>query len=761
MGAKLYLGRAFDPGSRALGDRFEVDADDLTTHGLIVGMTGSGKTGMSTVLIEECIKAGIPVIAIDPKGDLVNLALCFDHLEPARFTAWVDDVSARRDGQSREEAGLAAAAAWSRGLAEWGISAGDVTGYRAGHDLRILTPGSTAGIPLSLVDRLDPPPAETLDDPEEFRDQVDAVVTALLGLVDIEADPVRSREYILLHAIIGEAWKAGRALTLEGLIGAVARPTFDRLGALPLDTVYPERERQDLMLALNGILASPQLEAWRQGEPVDIDRWLQAPDGRPRLTIIYTAHLADRERMSVTALVLNRLRSWMRRQAGTGELRCLVYMDEIFGYFPPTANPPTKKPLLTLLKQARAFGVGVLLATQNPVDLDYKGLSNMGFWAIGRLQTPQDQARVREGVQGALAGSDIGLDFDRLMAGVQKRVFLVHNIHRGAPSLVHTRWAMSYLRGPLTRDEVGRIAAERGMTLESPQAVASAQGARPAGVQAPDAPAHAPAPAVAPTVPGVGARYWRRYGGNLASPCLLARAAVRYRVGSALTEETTRDLLFPLSGAGSVVEALEGDPFPGDDLDLADSPPTGLTFGDLPASLLGPGGSKEIERALRSRLDDRLAVTLFYDPVSKEVSRPGESAGLLALRIRGTPEHSRKRATLEQRLQAKRMQLDARRSERKSRRFEKWVSLATAALSNVSIFTGKKRTVSGAGSVLTKNRMENTAEARVEKLEAEIRQLETEMEDMATVDPARFEERLVKPASTNVALIRYEIVWAF
>ncbi|MFQ5381503.1 MAG: ATP-binding protein, partial [Dehalococcoidia bacterium] len=520
MAEDLYLGKEFEPEDETLGSEFLVDPDDLTTHGLVVGMTGSGKTGFSTVLIEECLCAGVPVLAIDPKGDLANLGFCFETLEASQFEPWMDPVAASRDNRTVAEAAGESASLWRDGLAGWDLGPENLAAYKRGHEFRVLTPGSTAGIPVSLVDSLAAPPADVLDDPEELREQVDGVVSALLGLVRVEADPVSSREYILLHTLIGDAWRRGETLTLEGLIGAVANPPIEKLGALPLETVYPENERRDLMLALNGILASPQLADWRVGEPIDIGRWLRAPDGRPRLSVVYTAHLEDRDRMAVTALVLNRVKSWMRRQPGTGELRCLLYMDEIYGYFPPTANPPTKQPLLTLLKQARAFGVGVLLATQNPVDLDYKGLANMGFWAIGRLQTPQDQNRVREGVEAALEGSDLGFDFDDEIAGVKKRVFLVHDIHRKAPALVHTRWAMSYLRGPVTRDEVGRLADLYGMKPDAPPADAPA----PETTSAPGTgrqPAAVPARTHAvPAVAGIESSFWARRGGEVASPHL-------------------------------------------------------------------------------------------------------------------------------------------------------------------------------------------------------------------------------------------------
>ncbi len=495
----LYLGKIFDPASEELGEGFRLDPEDLTTHGIVIGMTGSGKTGLSVVLIEEALQLGIPVIVIDPKGDMGNLALAFSGLTANEFKPWIDPASA---GTDVDEAATATAKAWSEGLADWGLGAADVARYAASRGIRVITPGSFSGIPLNLIERLDPPSQESVEDEEEFRDQIDAVVTALLGLVGISADPVESHEYIFLFTLIERVWRGGDSLSLESLIGHIANPPIDKLGALPLDVVYPPAERNRLMLALNGLLASPPMEAWRQGEPVDIDAWLRTADGRPRANIVYTAHLEEEQRVFVTALILNKIVSWVRQQPGTGQLRCLLYMDEIFGYFPPTANPPTKKPLLTLLKQARAHGLGVLLSTQNPVDLDYRGLANMGFWAIGRLQTTQDQERIRTGIEAALADSAFGKDFDSLIAGVRKRVFLIHDIHRKAPSLVHTRWALSYLRGPITRQEIELLPQEeRSDTKAASPATDAATKA--SGISPERGPEPSPsAPPVLPRLPG-------------------------------------------------------------------------------------------------------------------------------------------------------------------------------------------------------------------------------------------------------------------
>ncbi|MCA9086899.1 MAG: ATP-binding protein, partial [Planctomycetaceae bacterium] len=209
-------------------------------------------------------------------------------------------------------------------------------------------------------------------------------------------------------------------------------PPFDRIGVIGLENFYPQADRFQLAMLLNNLLASPGFSSWMEGESLDIQKMLYSPDGKPRFTILSIAHLSEAERMFFVTIFLNEVVSWMRAQSGTSSLRAILYMDEVFGYFPPTANPPSKTPMLTLLKQARAFGLGVVLATQNPVDLDYKGLSNAGTWFIGRLQTERDKARVLDGLEGASAAA--GHAFDRrqmevILSGLGSRVFLLNNVH--------------------------------------------------------------------------------------------------------------------------------------------------------------------------------------------------------------------------------------------------------------------------------------------------------------------------------------------
>ena len=422
-------------------------------------MTGSGKTGLAIVLLEELLRQGVPVIAIDPKGDLANLLLLFESQQAAEFEPWIDAGAARREGKDVKAAASDAAAAWKKGLAEWGLGCRRDRGAQEEPRRRRLHARARARACRSTCcSRSTRPSGSFADAEEDLRDEIQSIVTGLLTLVGIEADPLQSSEAVFLASLVEHGWRAGKGFSLETLIGAIADPPFEKIGALPLETAFPRKERQKLMTSLNTLLASPSFEAWRKGEPLDVARMLGTPE-RPRLSIVSTAHLGDAERLFVTALLLDKVKTWMRRQGGTTALRALVYMDEVFGYFPPhPANPPTKRPLLTLLKQARAQGVGIVLATQNPVDLDYKGLANMGTWLVGTLQTQQDRERLQGGLSGA--GLEAGAA-QKLLSATKKRVFLLHDVHRKRPELVQSRWAMSYLRGPLTRDEIARLMKDR------------------------------------------------------------------------------------------------------------------------------------------------------------------------------------------------------------------------------------------------------------------------------------------------------------
>ena len=457
----FYLGRPYDLETKSATPGLVLyDSKDLVTHAVCVGMTGSGKTGLCIDIIEEAALDGVPTIAIDPKGDLTNLMLTFPQLRPEDFRPWINEEDAAKKGLSPDAYAAQQAETWKNGLVSWGEDGERIARLKDAADFAIYTPGSNAGIPVSILASFAAPPQALREDAELFRERVATTVTSLLGLIGVDADPVQSREHVLLSTLFTNAWSAGKDLDLEALVGQIQKPPVAKIGVMELDSFYPEKERLKLALALNGLLAAPGFASWLEGVPLDIATLLRTAEGKPRVAIMSIAHLSDAERMFFVSLLLNQVLGWMRAQSGTSSLRAILYMDEIFGFFPPVATPPSKQPLLTLLKQGRASGLGVLLATQNPVDLDYKGLSNAGTWLLGRLQTERDKARVLEGLEGVAAAAQASFDkreIDTMLSGLGSRVFLMNNVHEDAPRLLESRWAMSYLRGPLTRDQIKKL----------------------------------------------------------------------------------------------------------------------------------------------------------------------------------------------------------------------------------------------------------------------------------------------------------------
>ena len=454
----FYLGRPYETKARAPQPGLVLyDSKDLVTHAVCVGMTGSGKTGLCIDLIEEAALDGVPTIAIDPKGDLTNLMLTFPGLRPEDFRPWINEEDAAKKGLSPDAYAAQQAELWKSGLASWGQDGERIRRLRDAAEFAVYTPGSNAGIPISILASFAAPSQALRDDPELLRERVGTTVTSLLALIGVDADPVKSREHVLIATLVTNAWTAGQDLDIAGLVGQVQKPPVARIGVMDLEAFYPEKERQKLALALNGLLAAPGFGAWLDGVPMDPATLLRTSEGKPRVSIISIAHLSDAERMFFVSLLLNQIVGWMRSQSGTTSLRAIVYMDEIFGFFPPVATPPSKQPLLTLIKQARAFGLGIVLATQNPVDLDYKALANAGTWLIGRLQTERDKARVLEGLEGVAAAANARFDkaqIDTMLSGLGNRVFLMNDVHEDGPRVLESRWAMSYLRGPLTREQI-------------------------------------------------------------------------------------------------------------------------------------------------------------------------------------------------------------------------------------------------------------------------------------------------------------------
>ena len=454
----FYLGSPYDLKDRKRKEGILLyDSKDLVTHAVCVGMTGSGKTGLCIGLLEEAAIDGIPSIVIDPKGDLPNLLLTFPELKPQDFEPWINPDDAQKKNLTPADYAAQQAEFWKKGLADWGQDGSRIQRLRDMAEFRIYTPGSNAGIPISILKSFAAPPIAIRDDAELLAERINTTVTSLLGLIGIEADPIRSREHILLSNILTKQWSEGLDLDVAALIQQIQKPPLTKVGVMDLESFFPGADRFELAMALNNLLAAPSFASWMEGDALDIAQILYTPQGKPRVAIFSIAHLDDAQRMFFVSLLLNQVLGWMRTQSGTTSLRAILYMDEIFGYFPPVANPPSKLPLLTLLKQGRAFGLGVVLATQNPVDLDYKGLSNTGTWFIGRLQTERDKGRVLEGLEGAAAGS--GQRFNRqemeeILAGLSSRIFVLNNTHDDAAEVFESRWAMSYLRGPLTRVQI-------------------------------------------------------------------------------------------------------------------------------------------------------------------------------------------------------------------------------------------------------------------------------------------------------------------
>lgn len=452
---QFYLGTESHPTD---GQPLLYDAADLTTHAVIIGMTGSGKTGLGISLLEEASLDGIPVIAVDPKGDLGNLALNFPDLQPKDFIPYADPTVLSQSGQSVEQWTEITAKNWKSGIEQSGQSQARMSALKKANPVHLFTPGSNTGLPLALLSHFAPPEQATREDSEAYAEALDAAAASLLALLKQDTDSL-DPQHIYLTQIFKHHWDIGETILLADLIADIQHPPFDKIGMLPVNQVFPEKSRTSLAMALNSLIASPSFAPWQQGQPLDIQTLLYDEENRAQTSVLNIAHLSDAERMFFVTLLLSHLINWMRRQQGTGSLRAIFYMDEIAGYLPPTANPASKNLFLTLLKQARAFGIGLVLSSQNPIDLDYKALSNAGTWFIGRLQTAQDRARVTEGL---LSANENGIRKDELdgwFDKLGKRQFLLHNIHDNVPVIFKTRWAMSYLAGPLNKAQISAIAA--------------------------------------------------------------------------------------------------------------------------------------------------------------------------------------------------------------------------------------------------------------------------------------------------------------
>ncbi|MGD8342969.1 MAG: DUF87 domain-containing protein [Desulfobacterales bacterium] len=792
----FYLGKTYDmPSRKRLDDLLLYDSKDLTTHGVIIGMTGSGKTGLGIALLEEALIDNIPIIAIDPKGDLTNLMLNFPQLRAEDFQPWVNEQDALNAGLTPAQFAAKQAELWRKGIGGWEQSPERIARLRSAADVAVYTPGSSAGLPVSVLRGFSPPPPAIAQDLDLLRERIQTTATSLLALLDIEADPITSREHILISNILESAWAAGRALDLAGLIRAIQAPGFERIGVMDLDSFYPAKDRFQLAMRLNNLLAAPGFEAWLEGDPLNINRLLFSDSGKPKASIFTISHLSDAERMFFVSVLLNEILAWMRTQAGTSSLRAILYMDEIFGYFPPVKNPPSKAPLLTMLKQARAFGLGVVLSTQNPVDLDYKGLSNTGSWFIGRLQTERDKERVLEGLEGAAAGT--GFDRSRMeeiLAGLGKRVFLLNNVNENAPVTFETRWVLSYLRGPMTREQIKILMADKKSQQKpvaaSVQTAAAALPATPgvqsAGVQAPSAVSEPPV--VAPEInmmylaasgAGQGLMYYPAVAGWLD----VHYSSARYKV------DTTEKL--------ALSAMLEDGPVPLDwdqaeEITLAPdeiqaSPLPGASFADLPSIAQKAKSYSKWNKDLLRWVRQNRSLILYRSKQFKLTSHPSESKSEFLSRLNQAArekrdleveklrrKYSSKFNTLQKRLMRAEQALQREQEQAKSKKMETMVSFGTAIL---GAFLGRKAVstrsatrfgtaVKSAGRMRKESmdvaRAKETSEAVKQEMAELDRLLQSDIDSLeASYDPAaeQLDEVMVKPKSTDITLEAFGLAW--
>jgi hypothetical protein len=780
----FYLGKAVDPKTQTAAPGYILyDSKDLVTHAVCVGMTGSGKTGLCIALLEEAAIDNIPALIVDPKGDLGNLMLLFPELKPENFRPWINEDEAAQKGLSPDDYAREQANLWKRGLAEWDQEPSRIRALLDAADISIYTPGSNAGLPLSVLKSFDAPPASLVEDADLFRDRISTTVSGLLGLLGIQADPLQSREHILISNLLNAAWSTGQGLDLPGLIQRIQTPPLKRIGVFDLDSFYPAADRYKLAMMLNNLLAAPGFESWMEGEPLDISSLLFTSAGKPRLTIISIAHLSDAQRMFFVTILLNQLLGWMRGQPGTSSLRALFYMDEIFGFFPPVSEPPSKRPLLTLLKQARAFGLGLVLTTQNPVDLDYKGLANAGTWFIGRLQTERDKDRLLEGLSGV--GGNIDLkEVSGQISGLKKRVFLMHNVHEDKPALMNTRWTLSYLRGPLTRQQIMEVMKARKAHPVTP----SAEPVR----QAVTAPPGGPMPAAGlkpPLAPGLSELFFP-VRSQASSPARLVYHPAAGAVGQVAIFDNRLGISL-VNGVAHFLELSEdvlgllwdkATSIPVKPEDLAREPQTGATFSSLPPRAVS------LLKSAADDYSDYLArgyqLNLWKSPLFQAVSQPAESERDFRIRLsqqarerrdaeleRLRQKYAVKISTLQNQLMLAQQRLQREQEQYKEQMAQTAISMGAtilgAILGRKSAQIGRATTSARGASRAYYEKMDiqraqqqvDTAKSRLDEIE---RQLQAEADKIAGgFDPATetLQSIVLRPKKKDIAIQWSGILW--
>jgi hypothetical protein len=780
---QFYLGRGYNPETKQPdGELLLYDSKDLVTHGVVLGMTGSGKTGLCLALLEEAAMDHIPAIIIDPKGDISNLLLAFPDLDGKSFRPWINEDDAAKKGLSPDEHAAKTAAMWKSGLAEWGQSPERIQQLRDKVDINIFTPGSKAGIPVSILSSLEAPPFEIMDDGELLGERIESTVSSLLSLVGVDADPIQSPEAVLLSAIFQTEWAASRNLTLETLIRHIQKPAFQKVGVLDLESFLPEKSRQPLALKFNNLLASPGFSTWLEGPPLDIAKMLHTPAGKPRISIFSIAHLGDSERMFFVSLLLNQMLGWMRAQNGTTSLRALLYMDEIFGFLPPSQNPPSKKPMMTILKQGRAFGLGCLLATQNPVDLDYKALSNIGTWFLGRLQTERDKLRVLDGLEGAAGSQNAPFnrkEMETLLSGLGNRVFLMNNVHEDHPVLFHVRWVMSYLTGPLTRGQIKKLMDPKRADFEAP--------AKPAAAANPMAmPGMSAAPAAARPAVGAGVTelFATTCGGTdiIYQPHLLRAARVHFSSSKSGVDEAREVRLVNPVLAGGIDWETQVDP----PQSTSDSPAAGAGFAELPGFAMNAANYKQVEKDFADWLYRNERMEIFSCPSLKSWSKPGESEGEFRARLSHAAHEARdaevekiraaaakKTAAIETRLRTAEARVAKEKAEAGAAKMQAGVSLLGGLLGgllgrkmNMTTLSRGSAAIGRTTTAYKQHQDVAMAGARVEDLAREMETMRAEQEaeiqrvaEQYDVSNLKLETETLKPTKTNVKVEAVALLW--
>ena len=788
----FYLGREYDLTTRAVKeDLLLYESKDLVTHAVCVGMTGSGKTGLCISLLEEAALDGIPSIIIDPKGDMTNLLLTFPQLRKEDFAPWVNADDAAKKGLSLEEHAAKQAEAWRNGLASWGEDGARIQKLRDSCGFNIYTPGSNAGIPVSILRSFSAPPPEIIEDDELLQERVSTTATSLLGLIGIEGDPIRSREHILISTILSQAWRKGSSMDLAGLIHQIQAPPVKQVGVMELESFYPSKDRFGLAMQINNLLAAPGFRLWLEGEAMDVGSFLYDDKGKPKVSIFSIAHLSDAERMFFVSLLMNHVVGWMRTQSGTTSLRAILYIDEVFGYLPPVANPPSKLPLLTLMKQARAFGLGVVLVTQNPVDLDYKGLSNTGTWFIGRLQTDRDKIRILDALEGVSAGAGGRFDrgqMDQAIAGLGSRVFLMHNVHDDAPTVFTSRWAMSYLSGPLTREQIKvlmdpiKAAAPQAPPSGSPAAMPSSEG-KPSpspppshGGQRPVLPAEIPQYFLPMRGPPPTTRTYR--------PMMLGAAQVRFADARRKVDEV-RDLAFlaPLTNEPVPLSWDQARPVEIDLAGLAKAPADGMGFSELPTPASRVKSYATWERDFKSWLARSQKLELLWSPSLEKMSRPGEKETDFRIRMQlvdrevtdANVEKLRKKYAskynaLDERIRKAYL---AKEKEQEQARGQKYQTAVTLGSSILGAMMGRKASTAAnrsARQLSRSSKEKQDVEHAKENLEA-LQEQRRRMEDEFQAEVRALTERSdpltegletvsIKPTRTNISTKLVALVWS-